>query len=59
MKKLIYLFIAFTLYSCSHSESDVCPDSIIHLLDMEAYGGSYDYDCKFNYLHRYSHDGSD
>lgn len=60
MKHLIYIFLAFFTLSCStsKSESTECIDNMLSILDMEAFTGDMDSDCK-NYLRWFTHDGDD
>jgi len=48
MKNLIFLLLAFAIFSCSkpESESDICIDNILEIRGMEHYYGEMSGECK-------------
>lgn len=61
MKNLIYLLITIAILSCSppETESDICIDNMIGMLDMDHYGGAIENDCAYDYLLWFTYDGDD
>ncbi len=60
MKNLIFLIIVFVISSCSppETETDVCIDNMIQMLEMEHYNGVIESECQ-DYLLWFIHEGSD
>ena len=58
MKNLIFISLALLIVSCSppETESDICIDNMIEILSMENYSGVVENDCKYTYLHWYTHE---
>ena len=60
MKSLTFFLLFFAIYSCSppESESDICIDNMIQVMNMEHYNGVIEGECR-NYLQWFTHEGSD